>query len=239
MTEEPNLSQGGGVPAHIAVIMDGNRRWAKARRLPAAEGHRRGARAAEKTAEACAEAGVRYLTLYAFSTENSKRDPSEVAEIMNLLRYYLKRAPASAEKYNGALSFIGDAAALPEDIRELLDEAERAAPPLPRIQVNIALQYGARDDIIRAARKLYAGGGEGGNGFTADALSACLDTAGKGGDPDLLIRTGGEQRLSNFLLWQCAYTELYFTDTLWPDFDEKALAAALSDYAGRIRRYGL
>lgn len=226
------------VPRHLAIIMDGNRRWAKKRFLPISEGHRRGAKTAEHIAEYCKDIGISTLTLYAFSTENIKRPPHEIHEIMDLLRYYLKHIPERMAKYNGAVYFIGDRHLLPEDICTLMAAAERSSPTNPDIHVNLALCYGARDEILRAARKVFSQA-DCYQDITENCISSVLDTADKGADPDLLIRTGGEKRLSNFLLWQCAYAELHFTDTLWPDFDKHTLDAALSDYNQRSRRYGL
>lgn len=223
------------LPRHVAVIMDGNRRWARAKGLPVAEGHRRGADAAERLGDLCVAAGVQALTLYAFSTENKRRPGEEVQEIMSLLRSALKRRKADhARRRHTAIRFLGDRSFYPADILDMVNDAESETPEELKLRLNVALGYGSRAEITDAVRKLSGTPPEQVN---EDLVASALYTAGLP-DPDLLIRTGGERRLSNFLLWQCAYTELYFTDVLWPDFGEAAFKAALEDYAKRERRYG-
>jgi undecaprenyl diphosphate synthase len=228
------------LPRHIAVIMDGNRRWARKRSLPGYAGHRKGAEVARAFVRSCIAFGVPYVTLYAFSTENNARPPDEVDSLMQLLRRYLTSERVSLEKEGVAMRLLGDASYFPEDIRRLIADAEKSAPEPVRLRLNVALGYGSKQEIANACAALCREAAEG-KLAPADVLPETLErrlyTAGCP-DPDLLIRTGGEKRLSNFLLWQSAYAELYFSDVLWPDFDEAALLEALRDYAGRERRYG-
>lgn len=229
------------VPNHVAIIMDGNGRWASARGLPRTFGHKQGAEAARKVTTAAAELGINYLTLFGFSSENWNRPESEVSELMRLLRYYLRSETAELHKNNIRLRVIGDRTAFAADIIELIGNAEKLTEGNTGLCVMIALNYGGRADIVQAAQKLSAMAVERGTAFSNDEVKALMDntlsTAGAP-DPDLLIRTSGEKRISNFLLWQCAYAEFVFTDTLWPDFDKAALESAIAEYAGRDRRFG-
>ena len=227
-------------PAHVAIIMDGNGRWAKARGLPRIAGHRRGAESVRRTIEAAADLGISYLTLFGFSSENWKRPSDEINDLMGLLRHYLRGEIAELHKQGVRLVVIGDRARLAPDIVTLIDNAEQLTRRNARLTLIIALSYGGRDDIVRATRKLaedVAAGRIAAGDIDEAKLSSALFTAGIP-DPDLLIRTSGEQRISNFLLWQSAYTELVFTETLWPDFGRADLEKAISDFHGRERRYG-
>ena len=234
MSEMKKAGAAEGLPRHIAIIMDGNGRWAKKRGLPRQAGHRQGAETFRRIASYCKELGVEYLTVYAFSTENWKRPPEEVDAIMKLLENYLLESIEKMEKERIRVRILGDMSGLSPRIRDLIARTDAIADTLPGCcQANLCLNYGGRDEIIRAARKLAAEGGE----WTEEELSAYLDTAGMP-DPDIMIRPGGEYRISNFLLWQLAYTEFYFTDTLWPDFTEADLDAAIVAYQKRDRRFG-
>lgn len=213
---------------HVAIIMDGNGRWASARHLPRTAGHKKGADAARKVIEAAADSNVQFLTLYAFSSENWKRPEQEVKELMNLLRFYLGSELSSLHKNNIRIKVIGDVSKLDLDIQQKILEAEKLTQANSALQLNIALSYGSRQEIIKAALAMEGNEGD----FEAHLYTYQIP------DPDLLIRTGGEQRLSNFLLWQLAYTELYFTDTLWPDFDEKQFEEAIAEFHRRERRFG-
>jgi undecaprenyl diphosphate synthase len=228
------------VPSHVAIIMDGNGRWAASRHLPKVAGHREGARAVRRSIQAATENGVSWLTLYAFSSENWQRPSSEVLDLTGLLREYLKSEIAELKANGVRLRFIGDQARFDPDIRNDLLNAERDTVANKRLNLTVALSYGARAEIVAAARKLA-------EAVRDDGLDlACLDEATFAGalatagipDPDLMIRTSGEQRLSNFLLWQAAYSELVFLDVLWPDFGPEHFAAALTEYARRERRFG-
>jgi len=228
------------VPRHIAIIMDGNGRWAKARGLPRIAGHRWGAEAARRTVMAAAEMGVPYLTLFGFSSENWKRPSTEVQDLMSLLRYYLRGEIAELHRNGVCLKVIGDLGRLDPDIMSLIEHAEAMTRDNSRIVLTMALSYGGRAEIVRAvgaiARQVMSGS------LAADAIDEeCfarhLFTA-ELPDPDLLIRTSGEQRISNFLLWQSAYSELVFTKTLWPDFSKSDLQQAIDEFWGRERRYG-
>jgi undecaprenyl diphosphate synthase len=221
-----------GVPRHVAIIMDGNGRWAKARGLPRAAGHRAGAEAARATLRAAGEAGVECLTLYAFSSENWRRPAQEIADLTGLLRFYIQRELDSLHREGIRLRILGDHTAFETDVAAMVDEAVARTASNSRMTLAIALNYGARTELVRAARAA-AESGE----IDEAAIERALDTRDL--PPlDLLIRTSGEQRLSNFLLWQAAYAELLFVDTLWPDFGGDALRAALAEYARRERRYG-
>ena len=227
-------------PQHVAIIMDGNGRWAHARGLPRAAGHKRGAESVRKTIKAAAELGVRYLTLYGFSTENWKRPTSEIDDLMGLLRFYLRSEIAELHRNAVRIRVIGDRTRLARDIVALIEQAETQTRENQRLDLIVALSYGARDEIVRAAREIakQAVAGEiACEDIDQSAFECHLQTA-EVPDPDLMIRTSGELRLSNFLLWQCAYAELVFTDTLWPDFDRADLEAAISEYNRRERRYG-
>jgi undecaprenyl diphosphate synthase len=227
-------------PHHVAIIMDGNGRWAKARGLPRVAGHRRGADAVRRVIRGAAELGIPILTLFAFSTENWTRPVAEVSDLMGLLRHYLRHELDELAGNGARLRVIGDRDRLAPDIVRDICDAEAKTRANARIDVNICINYGARDEILRAARRLAAkaAAGEIQAGQIDDALfEKELLTAGVP-DPDLLIRTSGEQRISNFLLWQCAYAELVFVDTLWPDFEKDHLEEAVAEYRRRERRYG-
>jgi len=227
-------------PAHVAIIMDGNGRWAKARGLPRIAGHRAGGEAVRRTIKAAAALGIRYLTLFGFSSENWKRPAGEVDDLMGLLRHYIRGEIAELHRNGVRLRVIGDRTRLPADIVTMIENAETLTAGNERINLAIALSYGGRAEIVHAARAIAE---QVGNGTLDPAqvdevlFERHLFTAGMP-DPDLLIRTSGEQRISNFLLWQCAYAELVFTPTLWPDFTQADLESAVSDYHGRERRYG-
>lgn len=225
------------IPKHIAIIMDGNGRWAARRGLPRSVGHKQGAEAARKAVRAAGHHGVQYLTLFGFSSENWNRPEKEVKELMQLLRYYLRSETAELHKNNVCLRVIGGRESFDPDIVELIENAENLTAGNTGLTVIIALNYGGRADILQAARRMAEQALETGTVPEDDAFPGFLQTAGVP-DPDLLIRTSGEQRISNFLLWQCAYSEMVFTDTLWPDFGKKHLERAMEDYAGRDRRFG-
>lgn len=227
-------------PRHIAIIMDGNGRWAKARGLPRTEGHRRGMGSVRKTVQAAIDLGISYLTLYGFSSENWNRPAGEVKDLMGLLRIYLRREVADLHRNGVRLRFIGDRSRLAPDIVRLLEESEEITRRNSRLTLVIALSYGSRDEILFAVRGLMREAAEGRfdpadideAAFAKRLLTADIP------DPDLIIRTSGEQRLSNFLLWQSAYAEMIFTRCLWPDFGEDELRAAVSEFQTRDRRYG-
>ena len=224
------------LPRHIAVIMDGNGRWARRRGLPRSAGHKAGAETFRTIATYCRDIGLEYLTVYAFSTENWKRPPEEVATIMDLLERYLHEAIETMARDNVRLKFLGDTAPLRPDLRELIAETNRISAGLDGCQANICLNYGGRDELLHAARELLREGADPESLTEAD-LERHLYTAGIP-DPDLIIRPSGELRLSNFLLWQCAYSEFYFTDVLWPDFSKEELHRAIVAYQRRDRRFG-
>ena len=228
------------VPRHIAIIMDGNGRWAQARGLPRIAGHRRGAEAVRRTVTAAGELGIPYLTLFGFSSENWKRPLEEVDDLMGLLRHYLRGEIAELHRNGVRLRVIGDRGRLATDIVTLIANAEALTRENTGVNLTIALSYGGRAEIIAAMRVLAlraAAGDLEPEAIDEEMMSRNLFTADIP-DPDLLIRTSGEQRISNFLLWQCAYSELVFTKTLWPDFGEADLQQAIADYGGRERRYG-
>ncbi|HTZ34846.1 MAG TPA: isoprenyl transferase [Stellaceae bacterium] len=228
------------LPRHIAIIMDGNGRWAQARGLPRIAGHRRGAEAVRRTVTAAGELGVPYLTLFGFSSENWKRPLAEVDDLMGLLRHYLRGEIAELHRNGVRLRVIGDRDRLAPDIVTLIANAEALTRDNGGVNLTVALSYGGRAEIVAAVRALAAKAGAGEMPAAAideDVIARHLLTADLP-DPDLLIRTSGEQRLSNFLLWQCAYAELVFTKTLWPDFGPADLEQAIADYGGRERRYG-
>jgi undecaprenyl diphosphate synthase len=218
--------------------MDGNGRWAKKRGLPRTAGHAAGAEMFRRIATRCKDIGVEYLTVYAFSTENWKRPSGEVSAILELLDKYLREAIRDMERDNVRLRVFGDTSALTDRLRALIGDTEEISRRTDGMQVNICVNYGGRAELLRAVSQ-YAEELAKGDALTLseENFNSYLFSAGVP-DPDLLIRTGGETRLSNFLLWQAAYSELYFTDALWPDFDERALDRAIADYAGRVRRYG-
>jgi len=227
-------------PVHVAIIMDGNGRWAKARGLPRTAGHKRGAEAVRRAVEAARELGVSYLTLYAFSSENWKRPAGEVTDLMGLLRLYLRNEVSNLHKNGIRLRVIGDRTRLSADINALIDESEAKTAANTALTLVLALSYGGRQEIVCAARKLaeeVASGRMSPANIDEAAFGARLFTADIP-DPDLMIRTSGEQRISNFLLWQAAYAEFVFTDVLWPDFGREHLEDAIRAFHGRERRYG-
>ncbi len=221
------------LPRHIAIIMDGNGRWAKKRGLPRTAGHAVGAETFRKIATHCRDLGVEYLTVYAFSTENWKRPPEEVSAIMSLLDKYLHEAIDTMARDKIRMAVFGDTSVLSPSLQEMIARTGEISTHYSGFQANICVNYGGRAEIVRAARACAEAGRE----ITEDALAGEMYSAGIP-DPDLIIRPGGEYRLSNFLLWQSAYAELYFTDTLWPDFSEADLDAAIATYQHRSRRYG-
>jgi len=228
------------VPRHIAIIMDGNGRWAEARGLPRIAGHRSGAEAARRAVTAAAELGVPYLTLFGFSSENWKRSSEEIQDLMGLLRHYLRAEVAELHRKGARLKVIGDLGRLAPDILRLIEHAEEVTRGNTRITVTMALSYGGRAEIVAAVRAIAekaASGSLAAELVDEECLSRHLFTA-ELPDPDLLIRTSGEQRISNFLLWQCAYSELVFLKTLWPDFSKRDLELAIDEFCGRERRYG-
>lgn len=229
------------IPNHVAIILDGNGRWAKAKGMPRNYGHVQGAKTVEKICEEAWRMGIHYLTVYAFSTENWNRPADEVEALMTLLRNYMKTCLKTAAKNNMCVRVIGDKSRLDEDIRKRIEELEESTKDNTGLHFQIALNYGGRDEIRRAVMKLAEEVREGRlwpEQITEDVISDTLDTAGIP-EPDLLIRTCGEQRISNFLLWQLAYTEFYFTPVAWPDFSKEELEKAVEAYNHRDRRYGL
>lgn len=228
------------VPVHVAIIMDGNGRWAKSRGLPRVAGHREGARAVRRTVEAAINAGVSWLTIYAFSSENWRRSPGEVSDLTGLLRRYLRSEVAELKQSGVRLRFIGDRNRFDSDIQTALIAAERDTEMNSRLNLTIALSYGARAEIVSAAKAAMQAVRDGSlreSDLTEDTFARFLATADMP-DPDLIIRTSGEQRLSNFLLWQAAYAELVFLDVYWPDFDQSYFNAALTEFSRRERRFG-
>ena len=230
----------GSPPRHLAIVMDGNHRWARQRRLPGASGHRAGAKNLKVVAEACAERGVEFLTLFAFSTENWQRPKREVKLLLDLMRGVLND---DIDELNGKqvrLRFVGERSRFPADLQHLMDRAERVTRTNRRLHLTIAVNYGGRWDIAQAARAFARAARDGDvdpDTITEEDFGRFLSLADLP-PPDLCIRTGGERRLSNFLLWDFAYTEFYFCDDYWPDFDEARLDQAFADYASRQRRYG-
>jgi len=229
------------IPRHVAVIMDGNGRWARARGLPRSMGHKKGSERARDIVQNAADAGVDYVTLFGFSSENWNRPEDEINELMSLLRHYLRSQTAEFHKNNARLSVIGDRSAFDDDIVELIENAENLTQSNDRIHVVIALNYGGRNDILSSVSalldKALHDGKKPDDSELESVFSQSLMTAGIP-DPDLLIRTSGELRISNFLLWQCAYSEMVFTPTLWPDFGKKEFKDALIEFSKRDRRYG-
>ena len=228
------------IPQHVAFILDGNGRWAKSKGMPRTYGHIEGAKTVEKVCEAAWDMGIQYVTMYAFSTENWKRPKEEVEALMKLLRNYMKTCIKTAAKNNMIVRVIGDKTGLDDDIREKIEELERVSSKNTGLHFQIAINYGSRDEIVRSVRKIMGDVKSG--KLDADQMDEAmfdsyLDTAGIP-SPDLLIRTSGEQRLSNFLMWQLAYTEFYFTDVPWPAFDKTELEKAVEKYNSRDRRYG-
>ncbi len=228
------------IPAHVAIIMDGNGRWAKKRGLPRTAGHAQGARVVEQILEEADHMGIRYLTVYAFSTENWTRPDTEVKTLMNLLRTYMKTSLAKCAKNNVRIRVIGDKSRLDEDLQRSIANLEESTRANTGIGFQIAINYGARDEMRRAVTELaqrVKAGTLAPEDISEDMISEALDTRGIP-DPDLLIRTCGEQRLSNFLMWQLSYAEMYFTDAAWPDFNKAELEKAVEAYNHRERRYG-
>jgi undecaprenyl diphosphate synthase len=235
VTGQPNPA-----PLHVAIIMDGNGRWAKARGLPRSAGHKRGADSVRRVVKSSVELGISHLTLFGFSSENWQRPVTEVRDLMGLLRFYLEREVAELGREGVRFRVIGDRARLPNETVKLIEDAERSTAHNARLQLTIALSYCSRQEIISAARALAAdciSGKIAPEDIDEEKFAGRLFTKDIP-DPDLLIRTSGEQRISNFLLWQLAYTELVFTDTLWPDFGHAELEAAIATYHSRDRRYG-
>ncbi len=226
-------------PNHIAIIMDGNGRWATRRGMPRSVGHRQGAKALKRTVRAAGEMGVQYLTLFGFSSENWNRPEGEIKELMRLLRYYLRSETAELLNNNIRLKVIGDKTAFDQDIIDLINNAEELSNRNTGLVLSIALNYGGRSDILHAMRSMVSEAALSNmeDAALAEKFESHLMTAGTP-DPDLLIRTSGEQRISNFLLWQCAYSEFYFTETLWPDFGKADLQEAIAAYYDRDRRFG-
>ncbi|MEE0956294.1 MAG: polyprenyl diphosphate synthase [Eubacterium sp.] len=228
------------LPQHVAIILDGNGRWAKSRNMPRTYGHKVGADNLEKMCNIICDMGIKYLTVYAFSTENWKRSTEEIGVLMNIFRRYLKRCERNARKRQMHVKIIGDPAGLAPDIQDTIHELEDMSKDYDRMYLQIALNYGSRDEIVRAVTKLADDARSGklpAGKVSEEVFASYLDTAGVP-DPDLLIRTSGEERLSNFLLWQLAYTEFYFTPVSWPEFDRKELELAIDKYNGRDRRFG-
>ena len=239
MNNKAGSQAGPGVPRHIAIILDGNGRWAKKRGLPRTAGHMAGAETFRRIATYCKNIGVEYLTVYAFSTENWKRPEEEVGTIMKLLWRYLDEAIRTMEKDHIRMKVFGELARLSPQLREMVDRTDEISQRYQGFQANICLNYGGRDEIIHAARRYardYAEGKVQGE-LSEEQFGGYLYSAGIP-DPDLLIRPGGEMRISNFLLWQCAYAEFYFTDVLWPDFTPEELDKAIAEFKRRDRRYG-
>ncbi|WP_321391487.1 isoprenyl transferase [Emcibacter sp.] len=241
--EAETITEFGGMPtppSHIAIIMDGNGRWAKKRLLPKVAGHRKGAEVVRKCVKECSRIGVKYLTLYAFSSENWKRPEDEVKDLMGLLKHYLNNEIDQLNKQNVRLRFIGGRERLSPAINELIENAEKKTGANTGLQLILALNYGAQSEIVMAARELARQVAEG--SLSPDDIDEGMfakhlylpDIP----DPDVIIRTSGEQRLSNFLLWQAAYSEFIFVETLWPDFTEESIAEAICEYHKRERRYG-
>ena len=233
-TEELNI------PEHVAIIMDGNGRWAKKRLLPRTAGHAQGAKVAEQICEDAWDIGIKYLTIYAFSTENWKRSAEEVGMLMNLLRKYMISSIERCAKNNVRVRVIGDKTRLAEDLQQSIADLEENTKTNTGLNFTIAINYGGRDEIVRAVKKLalsVKNGDISPDSINEETFNSMLDTA----DipyPDLMIRTSGEYRTSNFLPWQIAYSEFYFTDVLWPDFDKKELIKAVEYYSSRDRRFG-
>ena len=244
MTREPAQTSSqrtaSALPRHVAIIMDGNGRWARNRNLPRPMGHREGVKAVRRAVKSCRERGIEALTLFAFSSENWRRPKTEVSLLMELFVHTIQKEVHELHGNAVRMRFIGDRSAFDPKMRELMDNAEKLTADNRGLTLVIAVNYGGRWDIANAARRLAerAIAGEiGVDDIDSEALGEALSLADLP-EPDLFIRTGGEQRISNYLLWQLAYTELYFTDLLWPDFDDAALDTALQSFAGRQRRFG-
>jgi len=236
MSSTREIPQASDTPRHVAIIMDGNGRWARRRRLPRIAGHRRGAEAVRAALRACADRGVEYLTLFAFSSENWRRPPEEVALLMKLFRTALEREVDELHASGVRLKVVGDTRRFDPKLRKLIERGEELTAQNRRVTLTIAANYGGRWDILQAMSRLLKDKPSL-EQVDEDLLAPYLAMS-YAPEPDLFIRTGGEQRISNFLLWQLAYSELYFTDTLWPDFDAAALDAAIASFRGRERRFG-
>ena len=225
------------VPRHVAIIMDGNGRWAKKRMLPRAAGHKRGVEIVRETVKACVERGVEYLTLFAFSSENWRRPAEEVSMLKQLFMMALEREAEKLHRNGIRLRVVGDLEPFGSKITELVARAEQLTRDNKKLTLTIAANYGGRWDLMQAIQRMIEANPQQHGGFTEEQLASCLVMA-YAPEPDLFIRTGGEQRISNFLLWQLAYSEFYFTDTLWPDFNAAALDQAIESYQRRERRFG-
>lgn len=233
-------AQQSSTPQHIAIIMDGNGRWAAQRGLPRVEGHRQGVESVRRAVKSAIEFKIPHLTLYSFSSENWSRPQDEILDLMGLLKRFIQRDLANLHEQNIRVKVIGDWRAVDGEIVDLIANAQELTKDNTGLKLTVAFNYGARDELTRAIKKIAHAAQAGDvepDAITIDYISSQLDTAGEP-DPDLLIRTSGEIRLSNFLLWQCAYTEFVFVDTYWPDFDREDFAAALDEYNKRERRYG-
>lgn len=236
----PDLIDPQRVPRHIAIIMDGNGRWAKRQGKPRLYGHKKGVASVQEIVQCAAEWGVDVLTLYAFSTENWKRPADEVSGLMGLLKNYLQKELSKMLQNSIRLTCIGDVAKLPKDVREVLDKTIRETAGNTKLTLNLALSYGGRAELLQAIRTIateVSAGSLDPDEINEQLIDSHLYTADLP-DPDLLIRTGGEARLSNFLLWQASYAEIYFTDIMWPDFREHAFSSAIQEFQGRERRFG-
>ena len=238
------MSEDEKIPKHVAIILDGNGRWAKKRGLPRNFGHLKGCDNVEPVCKAAFNLGIKHVTMYAFSTENWKRPQAEVDELMKLLAKYMKDAMKLSVKNNMRVRIIGDKTGLSDELNKLINELEDLSKEFTGLQLQIAVNYGGRDDLRRAFKNIIMEADENKMSYkdlaeyiTEDIISKNLDTADIP-DPDLMIRTSGEQRLSNYLIWQLAYAEYFFTDTLWPDFGKKDLEEAIEFYSGRDRRFG-
>nr|WP_315104755.1 isoprenyl transferase [uncultured Catonella sp.] len=238
------MSENEKIPTHVAIILDGNGRWAKKRGLPRNFGHLKGCDNVEPVCKAAFNLGIKYITMYAFSTENWKRPQSEVDELMKLLAKYMKDAMKLSVKNNMRVRIIGDKTGLSDELNKLITELEELSKDFTGLQLQIAVNYGGRDDIRRAFKNILIEAGKKGDSYdylaeniSEELISRNLDTADIP-DPDLMIRTSGEQRISNYLIWQLAYAEYFFTDTLWPDFNKKDLEEAIVFYRSRDRRFG-
>ena len=238
------MSEDEKIPKHVAIILDGNGRWAKKRGLPRNFGHLKGCDNVEPVCKAAFNLGIKYITMYAFSTENWKRPQAEVDELMKLLATYMKDAMKLSVKNNMRIRIIGDKTGLSDELNKLINELEDLSKEFTGLQLQIAVNYGGRDDLRRAFKNIIMEADKNKMSYkdlaeyiTEDIISKNLDTADIP-DPDLMIRTSGEQRLSNYLIWQLAYAEYFFTDTLWPDFGKKDLEEAIEFYSGRDRRFG-
>ena len=235
------MSDNQSIPHHVAIVMDGNGRWAKKRFLPRTAGHREGVKAVRSTIESCANAGVKILTLFAFSSENWKRPKTEVISLMDLFVSSLDKEVKSLVESGVKLQFIGDRKQFSQKLQDKIEESEQATSVNDNFLLNIAANYGGRWDIVQACQKLcqeVSAGELSAEGITEPQFSQYLSTSSLP-DPDLLIRTAGEQRISNFLIWQCAYTEFYYTDVYWPEFDKHQLQLAFDEYGRRKRKFGL